>query len=74
MKLFVLQIVIFTNQAGIEQGKVPIPNMKRKLENVIAALGVPIQAFVSPGKGIFRKPCPGMWYTLEKEVRLIFPQ
>ncbi|KAK3745074.1 hypothetical protein QZH41_014559 [Actinostola sp. cb2023] len=37
------KIVIFTNQNGIAKKKVSIPDFKKKIENVIQALCVPIQ-------------------------------
>lgn len=58
------KIVIFTNQGGLGTGKVKIPDFKSKIKAVVQKLGVPIQVFVSMGKGIYRKPLPGMWNTL----------
>lgn len=37
------KIVIFTNQAGLSTGKVKIKDFKRKIENVVQKIGVPIQ-------------------------------
>lgn len=37
------KIVIFTNQAGLASGKVRISDFKRKIENVVQKIGVPIQ-------------------------------
>ncbi|KJH51849.1 DNA 3'-phosphatase [Dictyocaulus viviparus] len=59
-------IVIFTNQKGIQMGRVDKLGFKRKMEMVIAKLGVPAQAFVAITDGNFRKPCIGMWKELEK--------
>lgn len=58
------KIVIFTNQAGISSGKTTRPNIKTKIERIITALGVPVQAFVATGDNCFRKPSTGMWQTL----------
>ncbi|CAG2060732.1 unnamed protein product, partial [Timema podura] len=58
------KIVILTNQAGIGRGSVKPQDFKGKLMKIIAKLGVPVQAFVSTGKGIYRKPAPGMWNSL----------
>lgn len=58
------KIVILTNQAGVTSGKTKIPDIKKKIENIIKALGVPVQAFVATGDNCFRKPLTGMWQTL----------
>lgn len=58
------KIVIFTNQAGLSSGKTVRANIKTKIERIIAALGVPVQAFVATGNNCFRKPLTGMWQTL----------
>ncbi|KAK6053073.1 DNA 3'-phosphatase [Cooperia oncophora] len=60
------KIVIFTNQKGIQSGKVDKNGFKRKVETIITKLGVPAQAFVSIGEGHYRKPCTGMWKELEE--------
>ncbi|KAK5965250.1 Bifunctional polynucleotide phosphatase/kinase, partial [Trichostrongylus colubriformis] len=46
-------------------GKVDKNGFKRKMESIIAKLGVPAQAFVALGDGHYRKPCTGMWEELE---------
>lgn len=58
------KIVIFTNQAGVTSGKTKVVDIKKKIENVIRALGIPVQAFVATGDNCFRKPLTGMWQTL----------
>ncbi|VDO32849.1 unnamed protein product [Haemonchus placei] len=60
------KIVIFTNQKGLQTGKVDKNGFKRKVETVITKLGVPAQAFVAIGEGHYRKPCTGMWKELEE--------
>ncbi|CAB3405710.1 unnamed protein product [Caenorhabditis bovis] len=60
------KIVIFTNQKGIKVGKVDKNLFKKKIEAIIAKLGVPVQAFVAISDGIYRKPCIGMWKELEE--------
>jgi bifunctional polynucleotide phosphatase/kinase len=74
------KIVIFTNQRGIEQGKVQVRDFKNKIVNISKALRVPLQvisiksyylyglfqAFVSTGHVSFRKPHVGMWVELEQ--------
>lgn len=58
------KIVIFTNQAGVSSNKTTVPDIKKKLENVIEALGIPVQAFIATGDNFFRKPMTGMWQAL----------
>lgn len=58
------KIVIFTNQMGVSSGKTKLPDIKKKIENVIGALSVPVQAFVATGDNCFRKPLIGMWQAL----------
>ncbi|XGW29604.1 hypothetical protein V3C99_009003 [Haemonchus contortus] len=60
------KIVIFTNQKGLQTGKVDKNGFKRKMEAIITKLGVPAQAFVAIGEGHYRKPCTGMWKELEE--------
>lgn len=58
------KIVIFTNQAGVSSKKTAVADIKKKIQNVIDALGVPVQAFIATGDNFFRKPMPGMWQAL----------
>lgn len=60
------KICFFTNQAGIERGKVDKKKFQKKIESILRALRIPIQVFVSCGDGMNRKPLPGMWEALEK--------
>ncbi|XP_045115645.1 LOW QUALITY PROTEIN: uncharacterized protein F21D5.5-like [Portunus trituberculatus] len=55
------KIIIFTNQAGIGTGKHTAEGIQKKIESIIQKLGVPIQVFISTGKGEYRKPAIGMW-------------
>lgn len=62
------KVVFFTNQAGIGSGKFKLGDFKNKIERIVAKLNVPVQVFASTGKGIFRKPIPGMWdFLVEQE-------
>ncbi|CAD5226130.1 unnamed protein product [Bursaphelenchus xylophilus] len=61
------KICIFTNQKGLETKKVNPADLKKKIQKICGAIGVPIQAFVSPGSSKFRKPSIGMWEFLENE-------
>lgn len=58
------KIVIFTNQAGVSSNKTTVPDIKKKIENVIEGLGIPVQAFIATGDNFFRKPMTGMWQAL----------
>ncbi|XP_055536336.1 uncharacterized protein F21D5.5-like isoform X2 [Wyeomyia smithii] len=58
------KIVIFTNQAGISKGKLKIDEFKTKIEALQMKLNIPLQAFISTGKGKYRKPLTGMWDSL----------
>lgn len=55
------KIVFFTNQNGIEKGKILLADFKLKVENILKELEVPIQVFISVSSGIYRKPSTGMW-------------
>lgn len=57
-----------TNQAGISRGSVKLEDMKTKMVRIVNKLGVPVQIFISTGKGIYRKPAPGMWNALVGRV------
>lgn len=65
------KIVILTNQAAIGNGRVKIEDFKRKIENIIEKLQVPVQAFIATGKGIYRKPATGMWKVLTEQVIIL---
>ena len=49
-------------------GKHKPSEIQKKISNIIAKLGVPMQAIVSTGKGPYRKPSLGMWNFLKEEV------
>ncbi|XP_076064471.1 polynucleotide kinase 3'-phosphatase isoform X2 [Oratosquilla oratoria] len=58
------KIVIFSNQAGIARGKQTAEGIKGKVNAIMKKLGVPMQVFISTGKGQYRKPALGMWHSL----------
>ena len=55
------KIVIFTNQAGIQKGKITRPELKQKLEKIAKKLAMPLTVLISTNRDVFRKPCTGMW-------------
>ena len=59
-----LEVVVFTNQAGIRSGKVKVSDYVHKIESIAAKLGVPLQLFAATGQDLFRKPRVGMWDLL----------
>ncbi|KAL3077348.1 hypothetical protein niasHS_013337 [Heterodera schachtii] len=61
------KVCIFTNQKGILKGHVDAGQFKRKVQNIVNAIGVPLQVFVSLGTPNFRKPFVGMWQKMESE-------
>ena len=66
------KIVIITNQAGLSSGKLKSSDFRQKLTSIHSKLGVPIQVFISPGSGIYRKPAVGMWnYIVDHVLPLI---
>lgn len=62
------KIVFLTNQAGIGRGSINVEDFKAKVVRIVNKLGVPVQVFISTGKGIYRKPAPGMWNALVTRV------
>ncbi|XP_046395199.1 uncharacterized protein F21D5.5 [Ischnura elegans] len=61
------KIVIFTNQAGVESGRLRVEDFKSKVNRIVQRLGVPIQLFACiVSSGLYRKPAPGMWSILEE--------
>lgn len=58
------KIVFITNQAGVSSGKLKIKDFKQKLQRIIQKFNIPVQAFISTGKGWYRKPMTGMWDKL----------
>lgn len=58
------KIVFFTNQSGVGKDPYKIKGFKRKIENIVSKISVPIQVYIATGKSTYRKPIPGMWNVL----------
>ncbi|XP_066262321.1 uncharacterized protein F21D5.5 [Euwallacea similis] len=58
------KLVFFTNQSGVGSDHSRIKDFKRKIENILKSLGLPIQVFIALSKGNYRKPRIGMWNIL----------
>ncbi len=54
-------VVIFSNQSGVEKGKVDIDVLRERFKNVAKKMDIPMTLFASTRKNIDRKPFPGMW-------------
>lgn len=55
------KIVIFTNQMGITTGKSKASDIKTKVANIAASLGIEMQVFAATAEDEYRKPGLGMW-------------
>lgn len=65
------KIVVFTNQNGLGksvQTSAKTKEFQLKVEKVVEELKIPVQVFAATQQDIFRKPAPGMWNVLVKEV------
>ncbi|XP_068633351.1 uncharacterized protein F21D5.5 [Battus philenor] len=58
------KVVILSNQAPIGKGRVKIEDFKKKIENLVIKINIPIQVYIATGRSYYRKPTPGMWETL----------
>ncbi|KAJ8925476.1 hypothetical protein NQ315_009310 [Exocentrus adspersus] len=56
--------VFFTNQSGVGKDSHKVKNFKKKIENIVSKISLPIQVFIATGKSLYRKPLPGMWNVL----------
>lgn len=59
------KVCIFTNQKGIQMGKVSLSAFKGKIQKICSRIGITMQVFISLGSLNFRKPYIGMWNLLE---------
>lgn len=60
------KIVVFTNQAGIENKKMTADNVRKKIAMIQQRIEVPMQFFIATGSTIYRKPRTAMWKLLEE--------
>lgn len=61
-------IVIFTNQAGVSNGRINESFVKARLDGILGELKVDVGVFVATAKDNFRKPATGMWDLLVQMV------
>uniref|UniRef100_A0A1I8A4L9 Polynucleotide kinase 3'-phosphatase n=1 Tax=Steinernema glaseri TaxID=37863 RepID=A0A1I8A4L9_9BILA len=61
------KVVIFTNQKGVQAGKLTTTNLKKKMHSILAKFDIPVQVFASLGPPSFRKPYVGMWTYMEEQ-------
>lgn len=54
-------LVIFTNQAGVSNGRINETFVKSRLDGIMNAIKADIGVFVAIGKDNYRKPGTGMW-------------
>lgn len=66
------KIVIFTNQGGIGINNVNEKTFKKKIEDILKMIKIPVQVFIATRKDIYRKPAPGMWNILISDVCIYF--
>ena len=59
-------IVIFTNQGGVEKGKIDKQTVEKRLRNFIEYVGIPITAFAAIAYDNHRKPHTKMWSEMQK--------
>lgn len=57
-------IVIFTNQAGVSNGRINQSFVRKRIEGITSALDIPVGVYVATSKDNFRKPGTGMWDVL----------
>ena len=63
-------LVIFTNQGGVSKGKVEYEEVKQRIERFLTYINLPIYVFIATEYNKYRKPHPGMWYEMLKELKI----
>ncbi|CAH1260923.1 unnamed protein product [Diabrotica balteata] len=61
------KIVFFTNQSGVGKDASKVKEFKRKIENILKKIALPIQVYIALGRSKYRKPIPGMWDMLKNQ-------
>uniref|UniRef100_A0A6P7FU23 Uncharacterized protein F21D5.5 n=1 Tax=Diabrotica virgifera virgifera TaxID=50390 RepID=A0A6P7FU23_DIAVI len=61
------KIVFFTNQSGIGKDPSKVKGFKRKIENILKKIALPIQVYIALGRSKYRKPITGMWDLLKTQ-------
>lgn len=61
-------IVIFTNQAGVNNGRINESFVQARLDGIMAAVKADIGVFVATGKDNYRKPATGMWEEFVERI------
>ena len=64
-------IVIFTNQSGIQRGKVKQSDVEWRINWIQENTGVPLSYYIAPYINKYRKPIPGMWKHFKKVIGIL---
>ncbi|KAK3306210.1 polynucleotide kinase 3 phosphatase-domain-containing protein [Chaetomium strumarium] len=74
------QVVIFTNQGGLDlhpdkskgpkMAKYRVTAFKQKCNAVLSQLDIPMTLYAATAKDIYRKPRPGMWMEMKRDYEL----
>lgn len=62
------QVVIFTNQAGVEKGKTNLFDVQGKIVDISVELGFPILGCIAAATNHWRKPHTTMWEFVEQKL------
>eukprot|EP00177_Eucheuma_denticulatum_P003669 GFKZ01006650.1.p1 GENE.GFKZ01006650.1~~GFKZ01006650.1.p1 ORF type:complete len:525 (-),score=61.92 GFKZ01006650.1:1059-2633(-) len=54
-------LVIFTNQAGVGNGRISEAFIKSRLDSIMSSINADIGVFIATAKNNYRKPATGMW-------------
>ena len=63
------EIVVFSNQGGVEKKNVPEEDLRGKLLDIVGQLGFPMRAFLATHSDKFRKPSPHAWHVAFSEEK-----
>ena len=61
------RVAFFTNQAGIEKGKVKFTELRTKFEAMLRELDIPIFVLIATGETHYRKPATEMWNFFDQK-------